>query len=145
MLLMCAQIHVPECHRLSRVHNRVGPAPRHVQQARRQRGQRQQIEPVVLEHRFERRRIAAAEELEVPPGNLESRHVAVAPGTDDLTFERHQRAAGLCARVEHGRTACWRTSPESPRGVQHVHVRELAAAPWHPVEEVPPLEQRRVE
>ena len=82
-----------ERERLAGVAGGVRAAARQVQQPRGERGERQQIEPVVLEHGFERPRIAAPHELKIAPGDLESRHVADSWCADDITFERLQRAA----------------------------------------------------
>ena len=54
-----------------------GPRRTSVQRPRGQRRERQQVEPIVLEHRRERPRVAGADELEIARGNLEARHVAV--------------------------------------------------------------------
>ena len=108
----------------------------------RERGQRNQVEPVVLEHRLERRGVAGPHEVEVPPRNLVTGHVANPPHAEQRPLEHAQAAAvGLGPRA-WGRAG---SAPEPARRVQHVHVGDAAKRRRQPVELVPRLEHRHVE
>ena len=75
---------------------RAPPSPRAARARARDRRQRDEIEPVVLEHRLERPRIAAAQELEVP--RRESRSPGTSPTrrhVEQHALERRQPAAAL--------------------------------------------------
>ena len=77
--------------RADRAHRPV-PA-RQLRRTGRQRGQRQQVEAIVLEHRRQRTRVAGPDELKVALRNLEAGHVAVTAMPEQLPFERAEGTA----------------------------------------------------
>ena len=85
-----ARVDVAERERLARVAIASGPLRAMCSSRAVERRERQQIEPVVLEHGRERARVAAADELEVARGNLEARarRRARARTPSDLPLER---------------------------------------------------------
>jgi hypothetical protein len=84
---------------------------------RRQRRERQQVEPVVQQDGLEHRGTAATDELEVPGRNLESTDVADPPDAKHRLLEVRQPARPI-ALLGH--------APQPPRRVQHVEVRQRA-------------------
>ena len=87
---------------------------------RRQRRKRQQVEAVVQQHRFQDLGAAAADELEISPGNLEAADVAHASHAEHRLFEVRQPARSValfatCATAGGRRGACpgaaWSTPP----------------------------------
>ena len=114
----------------------------YLQSARGHQRQRQQVEPVVLEHRLEALGVAVAHEVEIAIRDLESLDVANAPHAEQHPFERAQPAA---VGVGPGARRDRRRPPEAPRHVQHVHVREAVEGRREAVEVEPRLEHRHVE
>jgi hypothetical protein len=92
ILQSAALIHASERQRLVRVACLSGTIAQELQQTRRQAGQRQQVESVVLENCAKRTCIAGSEKLKVARGNLEPRYIADAVRAKDLLFERNERA-----------------------------------------------------
>ena len=123
-----------ERQRLAGVARRVRPLLEEVQELRGQPGQRQEVEPVVFERRRQRTRVPRSNELEVAPGNLESRHIALPARAQHVAFEREQRTARFAV-----------PSPESPRWMQHVDMRQRRAGRCQSMKQVAGLEHRRVE
>ncbi len=106
--------------------------------ASRDGGERDQIQPVVLEHRLERTRIAAAHELKEARWDLESRHISDPSHIEQRALERRQAAAAL------GRVV--RTRPPQPAGgVQRVEVRDSLERHRHAMKEPARLHHRHVE
>ena len=68
-----ALVHAAERERLGAVAAGLVAFARELHPPRHHRGQRHEVQPIVLEHRLERTRIAAAEEPEKAAGNLEAR------------------------------------------------------------------------
>ncbi len=95
ILQSAALIHASERQRFVRVTCLSGTIAQELQQARRQAGQRQQVESVVLEHGAKRTRIAGSEKLKVARGNLEPRYIADAVRPKDLLLEGKERARSL--------------------------------------------------
>ena len=83
-----------------------------LRRARREQRQRQQIEPVVLEHALERPRVAGADVAEVAVRNLEAGHVAFALEAAQRALQRAQAAA---AGIEHRRGIVGDPSAPWPR------------------------------
>ena len=105
------------------------------EQPRGQPGERQQVEPVVLEDGGERPRVARADELEVARGNLEARHVAACAarrGRACSSAPSEQPARRIVAQKR--RAGCSTSTCGRPR-----------AGPREAMEQVPRLEHRRVE
>src|SRR4029077_7307273 len=98
-----ALIHASERERLVRVACLSGTIAQELQQTRRQAGQRQQGESVVLENCAKRTRIAGPEELKVARGNLEPRYIADAVRAKDLLLEGNERARSLSRIRREGR------------------------------------------
>src|SRR5262252_6955974 len=98
---MSERLHRPHVESASRIRTsdgigfgRIARARRTVfqemEQARRERGQRDEVEPVVVKHRLEWKRIAAAQEMKIAGRNLEARDVAEASRAEDVSLERDQ-------------------------------------------------------
>ena len=103
---------------------------------------REQIEPVVFEHRLERLGPAVAGELEEPRRNLEAGHVAHPVHARQALLQHAERAARLVGiRPEH----LGAIAPEAARGMQRVEMRQVAPRPGQPIEAEAHLEQRQVE
>ena len=140
-----AHVHVPERERLARIANGVGAAARQVQEPRGERGEREQVEAVVLEHGRERRRIARAHEVEVARAESRSparRRAAArrAACFSSVASEQSASALGRLRGVAVGR-ASRTAAPDAAR-------RRAAASrtvSGSAVEQIPRLEQRRVE
>jgi hypothetical protein len=126
-----AREYVTERERLAGIARRRGPTLGQVEQSRCQRGEGQQIQTVVLQHRAERTGIARADELKVPTGYLEARHVTKAAVADQMLLEGQQGAI--------------RALPELASGVKHVEVRHLDAEPREPMKEIAGLEHWGIE
>ena len=103
-----------------------GPSDQ-MQQARRQAGERQQIEPVVLEHGGQRPRVAGAEELEVARRNLEARArrryapraenlLARAPSSDSSHTLRQSLVAPQKRRAGCSTSTCGTPAPATRAG-----------------------------
>ena len=90
-----AQVDAPETQRLARAARRGRALLQHLAGLRGDERQRQDVEPVVLEHALERPGVAAPHEREVAIGNLPARHVAFALEPALRAFERGQPARRL--------------------------------------------------
>ncbi len=120
-----------ERNRFTRVMRRAGTVSGDVQQPRRQRRQRQQIESVVLQNRGERSCVAGSDELKVARRHFKAGNIANPAMPDQLFLERPKRAVVAL--------------PELPRRMQHVDVRRFTSEPFETMEQIARLEQRRVE
>ena len=96
----------------------------------------------MLEHGLEAFGIAAPHVVEVAIRNLESLHVADAPHAEQDPFERAEPAT---VGVGPGARRGWCASPEAPRHMQHVDVREASERRLEPIEVVARFEHRHVE
>src|SRR6266850_75731 len=131
-----ARIDMAEGERLLRVACGLGAYARQMQQPRRERRERQQVEPVVLEDGRDRPGISGANEAKITARNLKAGHVADATRAQDLLLESDERAAPV--------PVPYTCPPKPSRRMQHVEVREPPADPGQPVKQVPRLEHRRI-
>ncbi len=104
----------------------------------RDRCQRHEIQPVMLEDRLERSRIAAPHEMEEAGRDLESWHVADATNVEQRPLERRQPAAAL-----HGIDGPWLPQPASR--VQCIEMRDALERHLHAMKEPARLHHRQIE
>ena len=92
----------------------------------------------MLEHRFERTRIAAAHELEKTGRDLEAADVADAADVEQQALQRRQPASAFGGIIRPA-------LPQPSRGVQRIEVRDAVERHLHAVEQPPRLHHRHVE
>ena len=103
--------------------------------------QRHEIQPIVLEHGFERSRVARSDIRKVARGNFEPLHIAVADDTAQRAFQDAEAATapeGPAHPVVPG-------APQPSRRVQHVDVRQVEEGRLHPVKQVSGFDEGQVE
>ena len=91
------------------------------------RGKRDEIQTVVFEHWFKRTRIAAAQELKEAAGDLEALDVSNPSKSKHVAFECGQTASARAAAIIEAHTG----TPETPRRMEHVEVRNVLAEIRH--------------
>ena len=111
-----ARVDAAERQRFARIARGGGAHLQQMQQPRRQARERQQIEPVVLENRGERPRVAGADELKIARGNFEAGHVACAP-----------RAEHAAARARRANTTAEPLDPARRRHARPLRHRHRGA------------------
>jgi hypothetical protein len=101
-----------------------------------------EIQAVVLEHRFERLGPPVARELEEPRRDLEARHIAYAVHTGQPALEHAERATRV---IDVGSDELGTIPPKATGGVQRVEVRHIGPRPLHALEGESHLQQRHIE
>ena len=109
------------------------------QRAAGDRGERDQIEAVVLEHRLQRTRIAGPQELEEPSRDLEPVDIADAPQVQQHPLQRRQAAPAVV------RISVRPRPPQPPRRMEHVEVRHFVQRRRHAMEGPARFHHRHVE
>ena len=104
-----------------------------LRRARRQQRKRQQVVPVVFQHRTERPGIAGPHVVEIARRESRIRHVAFALVTEQRGLEAAETVALVVAM------------PETPGVMEHVDVRHLRKRRRQPVQGVACLDEREIE